>query len=171
MWRKLTSKFVNIVGNYGNSGGSIGGGAWCRKCVHLSSMYNRRTIRAIVMGSQYKIEFVISVQKAWTKSSRAIARRKVSAPTYLAVAAAQDLPRPLGNILTLSVSQCAPVVFNAFLAFSVHCHCVVCILGGTCTSSLIAIVTSCESTDLSIARAHGRVQSIHISYSSEHSRS
>ena len=94
---------------------------------NVQSTYNTGNSHDCV-GLRSKFEFVISVQNTWTRSIRAIAGLQVSAPTYLAGAAAQDLPWPLSNTLTLVVSECTRVVFNAFLAFSVHFHCVVCIL-------------------------------------------
>ena len=77
----------------------------------------------------------------------------------------------LSNTPTPIVSECALLVFNAFLVFSVHCRCVVCILAHTCILSLIAIATSCGSTDLYItlelaieykAFAYLTVSNIHV---------
>ena len=99
-----------------------------------------------------------------------IVRRQVSVPTRLALAAARDLTLPLYNTMTLIVFKSASVVINAFFAFTVRCYFVVCILASTCNSSLTPIVSNYGSTDLSVARAHSRSQSIRRYYTFEHSR-
>ena len=109
---------------------------------------------------QYAVSFVISVQKQWTRSIRAIARWRISVLIDSSVAETQDLTWSLCNTFCITlnppISECALVVFNAFLAFTTRLFHVACILVGTCNSSLNTIVTTYGSIDFSVDRDYDR---------------
>ena len=139
--------FAYVVGHYRNPGD-----AWCCTRPHLSILYNWCTVCTRshdCVRQQCVVVFVIRGQITRSLDKNLRWRRLVLAKTH-------DLTLPLCNTFDPFQSDFASVVSNAVLAFTVHCYCVVCIMGGTCITSRIAICTNYWSGNLMIDRAYGR---------------